>query len=109
MLTILTSLLLSTLSTGQDLSTGLSTGQVTMTCAPGVKASGAGDYGGVGFNLSCKSGKTSRVRLRDLTSTDFRIRVGAETAIGGVDCVFSGTAPSVQSCAGLVFVMFDAT
>src|SRR5262245_42150106 len=72
---------------------------VTLDCNHDWRASAVGQYGGVGFALSCFNGR-SRQRLDGTTGTAYSVRIGAENDQVGLDCFFSGDSATVnEMCA----------
>lgn len=72
---------------------------VVLDCAPGWQSGAGGQYGGVGFQVSCRNGR-SQQRLTGFTSTDYTIRMGVESSSTGADCFWSGSAETVSENCG---------
>jgi hypothetical protein len=75
--------------------------QVQMSCRPGWRGGGGGQYGGVSFSLACNSDKTTVV-IEGTSGTSYSVRMGAENLAGAVDCFFSGDARNVNETCGEV-------
>ena len=59
-----------------------------------------GQYGGVGFEVSCRNGR-GHERLTGAAGTGYSVRVGVEGSIGA-DCFYSGDAATVdETCAAV--------
>jgi len=72
---------------------------VTLDCNHDWRASAVGQYGGVGFALSCFNGR-SRQRLDGVSGTLYSVRIGAENDEVGLDCFFNGDSAVVnEMCA----------
>jgi hypothetical protein len=78
-----------------------STRTATLQCQPGWRAQAVGQYGGVGFSVSCNNGRGND-RIVGPVGTAYAARVGVESDSGGFDCAYSGDSATVDvSCAAV--------
>jgi len=71
----------------------------TLVCKPGWRGQAVGQYGGVGFAVSCNNGRGTE-RIAGTAGSAYAVRMGVESDAVGVDCAFSGDAPTVhETCA----------
>jgi hypothetical protein len=71
---------------------------ITLSCSRGWRGSAVGQYGGIGFWVSCENGR-ARQRITGVTGTAYSTRVGVESDEVGADCFYSGDALTVnESC-----------
>src|SRR5262245_21667571 len=76
---------------------------VAIQCRQGWQGFAGGQYGGVGFEVSCRNGK-SQQRLTGITGTGYTVRAGVESSSLGGDCFWSGDASSVsETCLDVQF------
>lgn len=76
---------------------------VVLQCRPGWQATSVGQYGGVGFEVSCRNGRGQQ-RLTGMAGSAYTVRTGVESSSIGGDCFWSGDAPSVsESCLDVHF------
>ena len=75
----------------------------TLQCTPGWRGQAVGQYGGVGFSVSCNNGRGNE-RILGSSGTAWAFRMGVENdAIGAGDCAQSGDSTSVDfTCANAV-------
>lgn len=78
-----------------------STKSAAVACKAGWRGTAVGEYGGVGFSVSCNNDKVETV-LTGVEGTAYSIRMGAENLMTGVDCFFSGDARRVRESCGNV-------
>jgi hypothetical protein len=75
---------------------------IELICQPKWRGFAVGQYGGVGFSVSCQSGR-GRVRVEGFTGTTYSARMGVESPSIAADCIFNGDAASAQhACAEVV-------
>ena len=75
---------------------------IELICQPKWRGFAVGQYGGVGFGVSCQSGR-GKVRIEGFDGTGYSARVGVESPSIGADCIFSGDAATAQhACAEVV-------
>ena len=73
---------------------------VVLECQPGWRATAVGQYGGVGFEVSCRNGR-GHERLLGAVGTAYSVRVGVEGDVAA-DCFYPGDAATVDvSCAAV--------
>jgi hypothetical protein len=71
---------------------------IVLECQPGWRATAVGQYGGVGFEVSCRNGR-GHERLVGAVGTTYSVRVGVEGDVAA-DCFYPGDSPTVDvSCA----------
>jgi len=76
-----------------------STKTARLACKPGWRGTAVGEYGGVGFSVSCENGK-GQTRLTGVVGTAYSVRMGVESDAVGVDCFFTGDSGNVrETCA----------
>jgi len=74
---------------------------VELICMPGWRAGAGGQYGGVGFDVTCSNGR-GRARLVGTSGTGYSVRMGVESSSGAADCFFSGDEEIVdRTCAAV--------
>ena len=76
---------------------------VVLQCGNGWQGTAVGQYGGVGFGVSCRNGKAQQ-RLTGMTGSAYTVRTGVQSSSIGADCAWSGDAASVnESCLDVRF------
>ena len=73
--------------------------KVQLVCKPGWRGTAVGEYGGVGFGLSCDNGRAT-TRLTGTVGTAYSVRMGVESQSSAFDCFFTGDSRIVnETCA----------
>ena len=73
---------------------------IVLQCQPGWRATAVGQYGGVGFEVSCRNGR-GHERLVATAGTAYSVRVGVEGDVAA-DCFYPGDSPTVDvTCAAV--------
>jgi hypothetical protein len=67
----------------------------TLQCVPGWRGQAVGQYGGVGFSVSCNNGR-GNARIVDPVGTTWAARIGVESDSIGADCAPSGDSETVD-------------
>ena len=76
---------------------------VVLQCGNGWQGTAVGQYGGIGFGVTCRNGKAQQ-RLTGMTGSAYTVRTGVQSSSIGADCAWSGDAPSVsESCLDVSF------
>jgi len=77
---------------------------IVIDCEPGWRGTAVGQYGGVGFEVSCNNGR-GHERLTGWSGTAYSFRMGVEGAVGA-DCVYADDAPTVDvTCVAVRFTV----
>jgi len=79
---------------------------VAMQCVTGWRGSAVGQYGGVGFSVSCNNGRGVG-HLNGTSGTAYAARVGVESASVALDCAFSGDAATAEHSCGPVVLTIE--